>query len=198
MFPWPSLELTDWERQHVGYYTERVKRADGSYYTKPGVLKRVYPIDLARQDDDSADLEAQLTDELQIARRTRVFGFSFTGDLGSWRLQIRTASGEALTGQERESGDAPVVSAMVPGTFYNEHPNTNIGAQPTADNAQNVHQYGALQIEPNWLLSPNTTMLFEGTIIDEANLTANDQRILTINVHVWEFPGMDAELETGG
>jgi hypothetical protein len=60
---------------------------------------------------------------------------------------------------------------------------------------------GPLLIDPNWELSPNETLIFTGTPIDvqvtsEALFEAGDlpaQKLLSIAVHVWEFPGMSGE-----
>lgn len=194
MFPWPNCELTDFERQHVSIYPEEVRRPDGSVYVKPGVLNRVYPIQLARLDDSNARIQASLEGQLQIARRSRLFALTFSGDLASWRLLMRLSSGEAITAQENGTGDAPLVSSMVAGTYYNA--DAFIGEQPTGDDGQYVHQMGALQIEPNWELSPNTTLLFEGAIAD--GIEDENQRLLFIHAHVWEFPGMESAVDTGG
>jgi hypothetical protein len=183
MFAWPHLELTDYERRFVRYYKT------GSY---PGVLKRVYKIIINSLAVPDTEFDtAQLTDEIQIARRSRVFGLMFIGNLSAWRLQIQTASGEGFTATEPGSSVSPLVTAMVPGTVYDA--DAAVGEPPGATR-QSQTQYGALIIEPNWELAPNTTLRFTGTLAAALDPTT-DIRFLSIGVHVWEFPGMDRSHE---
>lgn len=107
MFPWPHLELTEYEKNFVGAYkTDK----------KPGVLRRAYSVLL--NNVANATLPGQesihLSAAVQIARRARVFGLTFATDLTRWRLNISTQSGETFTptliGQS-----LPLVSTLAPG-----------------------------------------------------------------------------------
>jgi hypothetical protein len=180
--PWPELDLTDYERKFVSYY----KHYDNKTQTmKPGVLKRVYKVvlnDVAV--GTSNDFNAVHTiGSVQIARRTRVFGLRFIGDVDSYLVNIRTATGESYT-----NGPC-LVSALCPGTLYNIQ--ANIGTPPTPATQVYHHGMSTLIIEPNWELQPNQTLLFEGSL--PADVTT---KFLKIGIHVWEFPGM--ELAAGG
>jgi hypothetical protein len=62
---------------------------------------------------------------------------------------------------------------------------------------------GPMLIDPNWELSPNETLIFEGVALD--NQPSADfpldpvipaQKLLSIAVHVWEFPGMDGNCDS--
>lgn len=178
MWPWPEIELTDYERKFVRPYPTA---------QHAGVLKRVYEVQLTSVAQPASDLpNIQLTDQIQIARRSRVFELIFTGDLASWHLDIETASGERFTPRQTANPNAPLVSAMAPGTLYDGL--ANIGEPPVAG-AQQQTWTTRLAIEPNWELTPNETLIFTGALI--AGLTVGvDQRFLAVGVHVWEFPGM--------
>jgi hypothetical protein len=182
MFPWPNLDLTDYERLYVRPYKTN---------KYPGVLKRVYRVRLNNLAIEGTPFTApQLIDNIQISRRSRIFGLMFWGDMASWRLLIRNASGETYTSFEPNTGLPPLVSAMVPGSLYNAQ--ARIGEPPVGTNTQNQMQFGPLVIEPNWDLLPNQTLSFEGQLAAGLD-PATDQRFLSIGVHVWEFPGYGEE-----
>jgi hypothetical protein len=184
MFTWPSLELTEYERRFVRYYRTSKGGPGGKGY--PGVLKRVYRVDLISYAAPNSGFAApQFQDTVQISRRSRVFGLVMYGDMASWRLRIETSSGEGFTSVEPQSSVDPLASAMVPGTYYNA--DAQIGEPPDAP--QNQKESGVLLLEPNWELAPNTTLVFRGTLAD--GVPAEASRFLSIGVHVWEFPGMD-------
>lgn len=200
MFTWPSVELTNYERQFVGVYK------DGK---KPGVLRRTYEVFMnSKADALTPGLEKiKLKGNIQIARRSRVFGLGFAGNLGSWRLQIETASGEQMTPKPAGADGYPIVSSMIAGASWNAL--AALGDQTTVNGYGNPlwssffgnKSQGPLLIDPNWELSPNEVLIFNGTpidvqVTDEADFTALDlpaQKLLSIAVHVWEFPGMSGE-----
>ena len=185
MFYWPHLELTEYERRFV-----RIYKTD----KYPGVLRRMYEVTLNTQETDPLNPSPQqpkLQAAVQITRRARVFGLTFSGDLSRWRLDIETASGERFTPKLDQSDGAPIVSSMVPGTVANAL--AHVGAPPPAtDNDTGMWsqvQTSPLLIEPNWELLPNETLLFRGEPIAAGEQVPNDLH-LCIGVHVWEFPGM--------
>jgi hypothetical protein len=49
---------------------------------------------------------------------------------------------------------------------------------------------GALIIDPNWILTPNETLIFNGNWDDLSAIDPLPDIVLNIAVHVWEFPGM--------
>lgn len=187
MFAWPRPELTDYEREHVRIYRTK---------NKPGILKRVYTVELRSiADADAGFPVAVFTGRVQISRRSRVFGLSFVGDTYSWRLGILTSAGTTFTNQEPTTGLSPLVQAMAPGSFYNA--GAFIGEPPVTafEDVNNVQMRFRSQrtllkaIDPNWLLMPNETLNFEGALTAPLD-PATDARLLSIGVHVWEFPGM--------
>lgn len=200
MFTWPTIELTEYERKYVRVYK------DGK---TPGVLRRCYEVFLnSRADPLTPGLEAiKLSGQIQIARRSRVFGLGFAGNLGSWRLQIRTASGELMTPQPLQADGFPVVSSMIAGASFNalaavgDQATVILPGAPPVVNMMGNATFGPLMIEPNWELSPNETLIFSGTPIDDQLVTGAEfvqgdlpaQKLLSIAVHVWEFPGMSGE-----
>lgn len=203
MFTWPTLELTEYEKKFVRVYK------DGKY---PGVLRRTYEIFLnTRADPLVPGLESiKLRGVIQIARRSRVFGIGFAGNLGSWRLKIETASGEQMTPKPAQADGYPVVSSLIAGGSWNAL--SAIGDQVMVNgiltpDGNDMSMFfgnateGPMLIDPNWELSPNETLIFEGTPIDNqeseefaASQTPTPaQKLLAIAVHVWEFPGMDGK-----
>lgn len=199
MFTWPTIELTEYERKYVRTYK------DGK---TPGVLRRTYEVFLNSVADSlTPGLEQiKLKGQIQIARRARVFALGFAGNLGSWRLDIRTASGELMTPQSTQSDGPPVVSSMLAGASWNalaavgDQSTVIIPGAPPAVNMMGNATFGPLLLDPNWELSPNETLIFTGTPIENqlvfgAEFTAQDiaQKLLSIAVHVWEFPGMSGE-----
>lgn len=200
MFTWPPVELTEYEKRFVRVYK------DGKY---PGVLRRVYEVFFnSKADPLTPGLEnVKLTGQVQIARRTRVFGLTFAGNLGSWRLNIKTASGELMTPVPIGADGPPIVSSMVAGSAWNALSAFGDQAMVTGirtaggraiSSFHGSHTAGPLLIDPNWELAPNETLIFEGTPFPnqpttEFVMTQPAQKLLAITVHVWEFPGMDGK-----
>jgi len=200
MFTWHNLELSDYERKFVRIYK------DGN---KPGVLRRTYKVVLNSPAQPTKNLPVeQLGGQIQIARRARVFALTFSGNTDSWRLEITNASGTTYTVKDPRKHLDPIVSSMVPGNTSNA---VSLGGlvPPLALNAHsdgigpsfedngflsNQSQPFPLLIDPNWVLMPNETLIFNGTPIP-VSLIVNKQTVvppltLTIGIHVWEFPVM--------
>lgn len=205
MWTWPTLELTEYEMQFVRVYK------DDKY---PGVLRRTYEVLFNTvADSNTPGLEAvKLMGQVQIARRSRVFALGFAGNLGSWRLQIETASGEQFTPKPAQADGYPVVSSLIAGSSWNGL--AALGDQPVVSGLETPagnlvtmfngsYAKGPLLIDPNWELSPNETLIFRGTAIEnqattEFPMSGTAQKLLAISVHVWEFPGMDGKSDRTG
>lgn len=201
MFPWPTIELTDFERKFVRIYKNK---------QYPGVLNRRYRVTLNSQAVPEKNLPVvKTTGQIQISRRARVYALTFVGNTDRWRLNISNASGTQFTNKSPRSHLDPIVSCMVPGNFHNALSlggvtppvpvATSIGIGP-AVNYINSIMTGCipfpLLIEPNWVLVPNETLIFSGTPIP-ITVKANGQEedfplVLDIVIHVWEFPGMES------
>lgn len=208
MFPWPSLELTDYERKFVRIYKTK---------DYPGVLNRVYKVTLNDPAQPTKNLPiVKLSGQIQIARRSRVYGISFLGNLDRWRLNISNASGTLYTTKTPRTQLDPVVSSLLPCSQYNAislgglvppltFTNLSDGVGPGINPDGQIVNASApfpLIIEPNWLLLPNETLIFNGTPLNVSVLMNNKEPAfppLTLNiaVHVWEFPGMGtADIQT--
>lgn len=194
MFYWPRCELTEYELQFVRYY-----KTDNF----PGVLRRSYGVILnSLANPNVPGLEqAKTSGQVQISRRSRVFGLSFAGDTSCWRLGIGKANGEDFTGVNpgapqnpsafplASTSPYPIVASMCPGTVYS--PLSNLGRPPLgAVIASNRYQSWnewrlPMLVEPNWEFDPNELLVFTGVPI------ITTQAILEIMVHVWEFPGWE-------
>lgn len=227
MYPWPNVELTEFERKSVSLYESRNNG-------KPGVLRRTYRLGTfcTAALPDIGQTAPKLRDTLAVSRRSRVFGLEFGGDTWAYYLKIQSAAGElytAINNQELADGTTPpegcLVSSMTSGTIANAEgyaqgplpflsTATNFGAQSNLDGE---YSEGAALIEPNIVLLPNTTLQFSVTLapslqvvidnpdeFDEVTVQLTAHMTLLISAHVWEFPGMlrgmqnDAPGEKGG
>lgn len=192
MFFWPNLELTEYEKRFVSPY----KTAD-----KPGVLRRSYKIVLNSVNFSTVPgLEnPKLEAGIQIARRSRIFALTFSGDVHAWRLSISTASGETYT-PRFAGGVDPMVSSISPGVMWNvaatdfKEPKPLLVPNPLAAGNVLAPQLSALTlpliVDPNWELSPNEQLIFRGTPQIETT-------VLEVGIHAWEFPGMVMGAESG-
>lgn len=214
MFTWPALELTEYERRFVRIYRTRiVKQQNGKNVVVeyPGVLNRRYKITLTSQALPDKNLpQIKLSDNIQIARRSRIYALTFSGNMDRWRLNIQNASGTQYTNKSPRGQLDPIVSSLVPGMNANAlslggltppltgTPSPGIGPQISGTlNGQTIagQQPFPLLIEPNWLLMPNETLIFTGTPLDVTTNIFTEQTVtppltLTICAHVWEFPVM--------
>jgi len=187
MFTWPEVELTDYERKFVRTYKTP---------KYPGVLKRVYEASLYTAiAQEPLYTRPRFSEQIQISRRARVFALLFTGDIDAWELEITNASGTLYTMRDVINNAPPVVSSMVPGTLYNRR--AQIGSPPAAANTQLQMVSYPLLIDPNWVLLPNETLIFNGALTGSAAGDTDSTYLLSIGIHVWEFPKMgtaDAEI----
>lgn len=185
---WPKLELTDFERKFVRPYKT------GDY---PPVLRRTYNRTISNNNNLAARPGLQPSQQVQISRRTRVFGITFAGGLSSTRLQITNASGTLYNVPDARTAKYPYVSSIVPGTPYLDNSSVGMLQPPTSqgmnegtlvqDNIVMSGESGILILDPNWVLVPNETLIFNGNWDD---LSAEVDVLLEITIHVWEFPGM--------
>jgi hypothetical protein len=142
---------------------------------------------------------AKLEGAIQIARRSRIFALTFSGDVQCWRLGMATASGETFT-PRFAGGTDPMVSALVPGTMWHalatemQGPQALIlpaaGGEGTAAAPQYAVNILPLIIDPNWELSPNEQLIFRGSPVRAAFMDPTQVLMLEIGVHAWEFPNM--------
>lgn len=191
MFDWPQLELTEYERQWVRPY-KTAKHA--------GVLRRTYERTISNNSAIEALPQLQPSQQIQLSRRTRVFAITFTGGLSTTRLQITNASGTLYNIADSRTGLFPYVSSMIGGTPYmfgsaigrKQAPLTQGINQAPVVPTQVVMsgEAGALIIDPNWILTPNETLIFNGNWDDLSAIDPLPDIVLNIAVHVWEFPGM--------
>ena len=212
---WPALRLTDYEKQFVDVYTQLDSQGR---VVKPGVLRRCYTLTLASQEQRAKNIPGIATiAQVQISRRARILGMTFTGNTDAWRLSVRNSNGTTYTNPTARGQKFPVVSSLIAGSYYNA---AALGGkiEPLAYNhASNItdaigpnpgftSQFIAGQqsfpwlIEPNWVCQPNETIIFQGEDISptwgftqDANGPTSSTKlpvVLRITVFAWEFPGM--------
>jgi len=193
MFDWPKLELTDYERQFVRPYKT------AKY---PGVLRRTYQRTISNTPTIDGRLGLMPSQQIQLSRRSRVLGLTFTGAISTTRLQITNASGTLYNVKDPRTGKYPYVSSLIGGSPYmygsgigrNVKPTTegvnDPALAPVSNNVILSGEYGSLLIEPNWVLVPNETLVFNGDWTDVNAGEDSPVLILNIAVHVWEFPVM--------
>ena len=202
----PELDLTEYEKTKVSYYATK---------DKPGVLNRIYKRSLYSQARPTQNIPTVRTvEQLQISRRSRIYGLTFTGNLDRWRLNLRNASGTAYNLKTPRTNRDPIVASMIGGSSYGSGaalggltPPLNF-TPPIQSNSigptfnfegfnylAKTFQAFPFIVEPNWVLLPNETFIIEGTPID-ITLTVGQETItplliLNVCIYVWEFPGED-------
>jgi len=186
MFAWPKLVLTDYERLWVRPYKARVGNK-----LFPGVLRRTYERTISNDPEISGREGLEPSAQVQISRRARIFGLTFSGSVSHTRLQITNASGTLYTIRDARTGKDPYVSALTGGTPYMAGANIAAKRDPNAVGFDgglvlSGEQALPLLIDPNWVVTPNETMIFNGNWDD----TGADTYVLNICLHVWEFPEM--------
>ena len=182
---WPRFQLTPFEKKQGA-----VKYFD--YETgKRGVLRKMYQGYLTL-----TQIERNPTFTFQIARRCRVLGFTASGDLGQFRIQVKDTSGE-------EYFATPCSLASLLGGYVELPPpaygNTTEGATggypPTVDDAANTlgwafpqgepQTYAPFIFEPAIILDSNQALQILGSSLTQyqsVNYRAD------ITMHIWEFP----------
>lgn len=202
MWFWPNLKLTKFEK-----LTNRLYKEDGY----PGVLRRVYTVQLASvaQPENNIPIATNIG-RYQVARRTRVWGITFSGNTDQWRIKVSNTNGTLYTIPSQRSQQFPVVSSLVAGSFYNalstggmnplmyQAETDSVGANGDFSSSfLSTMQSFPWLIEPNWVCQPNETIIFEGTSIAPTWTIDGDEpftgvlrTVLNISVYAWEFPGM--------
>lgn len=206
MWYWPKLVLTDYEKKHVAMYKDN---------DKPGVLRRCYTFQLANIAQINNNIPAiKLIDKYQIARRSRVFAITFTGNIDSYRLSVTNTNGTVYTNPAPRSQQFPVVSSIIAGSRYNALSSggqllstgnfipgadtDSLGPNPNfSDQYMSTVQFFPWIIEPNWVCQPNESIIFQAFDIGNTWLFDGDPdlnttlpTVLNISVYAWEFPCM--------
>jgi hypothetical protein len=190
---WPRFRLTKSEAKRWCIYSAPDK-------TQKQVLYRVYAGEIALSTTNKED-----TENMQISRRARVFGFTCSGDVHNIELSIYDSAGEQYT-----MGFIPaslLVLGNVPDfrsiSFTNGALATISGVNANQVGFSSQHVFGIDSqaphiFEPNIVLDPNQTLSIKGRsmlqltdvptraspTVDSRPGTAN----LAFNIHVWEFP----------
>jgi hypothetical protein len=194
MFAWPTLELTDYELKFVRYYKQPKLNASGDITNEvwPGVLKRVYKAQLFSQNIPEISRFTNgpvFETRTLVSRRSRVFGFTFSGDVAAWFIEIETASGEKYT-----NGPC-LVSAMCAGSIYNAEAAVGEGIFDSGQYEvpplwRGTESFG-IMLDPNFLLLPNEALIIKGFVAPSIIEEDEDAfRQLAIGIHAWEFPEM--------
>lgn len=176
---WPRFKLTPEEAQYSSKYENPASN-------KNIVLRRFYPGEInitptIRQDQET----------FQISRRSRVFGFTASGDLNMIEIQITDITGEQFTTDYiplvvllgGAIADPRSVEYFQPGFFV---------APPSNELGTNLLNFPPISycphiFEPNIVLAPNQTLSIQGRPIDPE--MAGPLHV-EMCLHVWEFPGM--------
>ena len=164
---WPRLKLTPEEAKYSSKYWDP---STG----RRGVLRRMYQGFLELNQVKRRD-----SFSFQIARRSRVFALTASGDIPQFRMQIQDASGENYL--------ATSVCASNLFGGYNQVPTSiNEFAEDQKPYSGQNATVSPFVIEPNIVLMPNQTL----NVIAEPyrQYDGVDYRIDLV-VHCWEFPG---------
>lgn len=173
---WPRFRLTPDE---ATYSTKYESPGSG----KNIVLRRFYSGEL-----DITPTIRQDQETFQISRRSRLFGFTFSGDINLLEIQIQDITGEQFT-----TDFVPIVN-LTGGAigdprqmevFANSPPFS--GGLLTGFISIPPKSYAPCIWEPNIVLAPNQTLTITGRAIDP---TMTGPMHVEMAIHVWEFPGM--------
>lgn len=186
---WPRFRLTKSESQRWTAYSNPDSK-------QKQVLYRTYAGELQLSTTNKEDAE-----NLQIARRARVFALTASGDVNNIEVQIYDSSGEQYT-----MGFIPVSNLLL--GAVPDFRSLPILAQPQFT-IQPPGAYGWLGgiiggadtvaphiFEPNIVLQPNQTLSIKGRCMHALTDTTPagsysavpETATLCFNVHVWEFP----------
>lgn len=172
---WPRFRLTPEEAQYSQKYDDPTRGLQP-------VLRRFYPGELNVTPEIRQDSET-----IQIARRSRIFAFTASGDINLMELQIIDSSGEQYT------SDFIPISQLLCGSnwdprsvgFFTTNFATAVGQFP--GNVKNFAGYFSPHVfEPSIVLAPNQTLSFNARMI---NFDLAGPIHVDFNLHVWEFPG---------
>lgn len=167
---WPRLVLTDYEKKYIDKYTEPNRN-------RRGVLRRFYPGSLVLTAEQRLPTFSQ-----NIARRVRVFGITFSGDIEHFRVRIFDVTGEQYLANDM------YIPHLVGGYVQTQVGIFGgLGTNPSPGGLT-----GVCIFNPNIVLAPNQTLSISGLEteprgFDDTN--ENDYRV-DFTWHVWEFPGM--------
>ena len=174
---WPRFKLTPYEAKYVVKYSD----PDDN---RRGVLRRFYPGYLV------LDALTRLpTFSFNIARKSRVFGLSMSGDVAKFLITINDATGEQYTvGQLNADLLMTGNNLTIPGANISLAALSVGKLMPGFNN--DIHIF-----EPNISLAPNQTLTFSGFEtepygfgVPEGADPANYR--IDFTLHVYEFPGM--------
>jgi hypothetical protein len=192
---WPEVDLTEYERLFVRTYKTKAK-INGKDVVLPGVLKRTYTRTLINIADNEFYLAPKFEESVKISRRARVFAIVFGGDVAAWSIRLQNSAGTLYTiNTSPNSDNRMLVASMVAGSNYNFF--SQVGVPPLNQpapvlNFQEGSQSFPMPIEPNWDLQQNDTFIINGLCHYPSTGEGAVRSILTMTLHVWEFPGMEA------
>lgn len=186
---WPRLILTDEEKEWcVKYYDPN--------NPKPFVKRRMYPGFLQLTEQQRNPIQS-----FNIARRSRVFGIDFAGDLPQFKIRLKDVTGEEYT------PDAVPPNLLVSGSGFNAmalwYGNTIVNSTalyPFRGALATGRYQNSYIFEPAIILAPNQTLTVEGQESQPPVTVTPDPPLLPetiapfrldMTLHVWEFPGMD-------
>lgn len=170
---WPRFRLTPDESKYSSKYEDPGKPT-------VAVLRRFYYGFLNLSPTIRQDQET-----FQIARRSRLFGMTCSGDINLVEVQISDITGEQFT------TDFTPLSNLLGGSNWDPRSAEAFSESVTPGLSTGFTfgqgNFSPLIFEPNIVLAPNQTITVQGRPIDPS-MTENLH--ISINFHVWEFPGM--------
>ena len=171
---WPRLILDDWEKRQIVKYNTPIDN-------RQSVKRKMYPGFLELTENNRLP-----TFPLNIARRAKIFGITFAGDIQHFRLTITDSAGEQFVAN-------PIhIPHLQPGYVQNAIGNYTpdvAAGYPLAGYSQGPHIFN-----PAILLRPNQTVTFAALENEPAGFNQSEPTNVyrvDFTVHVWEYPGMD-------
>lgn len=192
---WPEVDLTEYERLFVRTY-KTLAKINGKDVVLPGVLKRTYTRTLINIPDGTFFISPRFEESVKISRRARIFAIVFGGDVSAWSIRLQNSAGTLYTINTTPNSDnRTLVASMIAGSNYDIFSQVGVPPlnQPIPElNFQEGSQSFPMYIEPNWELQQNDTFIINGLCHYPNEGEDAVRSVLSMTLHVWEFPGMEA------
>ena len=180
---WPRFKVTPGEEKNgVSKYYDHDKG-------RRGVLRKIYPGQLILNQNIRNPIF-----NFSIARRSRVFAMTASGDIAQFKIQIQDSSGEQYLAQPISLAALMGGFVEIPPPAYGSSTDGATGGFPPTSPISTLgwsamigqpHTYAPLVFEPNIVLDSNQSLQISGYSITDYN--SINYRI-DMCIHVWEFP----------
>ena len=179
---WPRCQLSDYEKKYLTKYPSPDNNVRG-------VLRRFMPGRL-----NLTQFLPNPAFQFQVARRTKIFGVTFAGDIEQFAIKFQTAVGEQLFTDFMEvslltggsnTGLPGLIEGIVSQPATPQTPNTGVM----------IPSVNPFILNPAFELSPNEVLTVYGKAVVQRGWPFGEDYplrdySLSMTIHYWEYPGM--------